>query len=163
MKNKRVLTLAEKQEERAGILFLLPNFIGTTLLIFLPIIITLIMGFSKFSIMTGLSGIKFVGFDNFRKILDNERFLVALKNNIIYTFTTVPLTVILALLLAAVLNKSVQWKGMIRTMFFMPYVSSMVAISVVFNVLFYPYGGPINSILSAIGINNPPGWFIDKD
>ena len=163
MKNRRVLTLAEIQEERAGILFLLPNFIGTTLLIFLPIIITLIMGFSKFNIMTGLFGIKFVGFDNFRKILDNERFLVALKNNIIYTFTTVPLTVILALLLAAVLNRSVHWKGMIRTMFFMPYVSSMVAISVVFNVLFYPYGGPINSILSAIGINNPPGWFIDKD
>ena len=48
-------------------------------------------------------------------------------------------------------------------MFFMPYVSSMVAISTVFNLLFYPNGGPINSILSALGIDNPPGWFIDKD
>lgn len=163
MKNKQGLTLTERQEEKAGYLFLLPNLIGTTLLIFLPILITLIMGFSKFNIMTGLTGIKFVGFDNFIKILDNERFLVALKNNILYTFTTVPLTVILALLLAAVLNKSVLGKGILRTMFFMPYVSSMVAISVVFNVLFYPYGGPINSILSAIGITNPPGWFIDKN
>jgi len=160
---KRHLTLAEKQEERAGYLFLLPNLIGTTILIFLPIVVTLIMGFSKFDIMHGLSGMKFVALDNFKSILENDRFTAALKNNLFYTFTTVPLTVICALILAAVLNRSIYWKGMIRVMFFMPYVSSMVAISVVFNVLFYPNGGPINNILHSIGIKNPPGWFIDKD
>ncbi len=160
---KRQLTLAEKQEERAGYLFLLPNLIGTTILIFLPIMITLVMGFSKFDIMHGLSGMKFVGLHNFKSILENDRFTAALTNNLFYTFMTVPLTVVCALLLAAVLNKSIYGNGVIRAMFFMPYVSSMVAISVVFNVLFYPNGGPINSILQSIGIKNPPGWFIDKD
>lgn len=121
------------------------------------------MGFSKFDIMHGLSGMKFVGLHNFKSILENDRFTAALTNNLFYTFMTVPLTVVCALLLAAVLNKSIYGNGVIRAMFFMPYVSSMVAISVVFNVLFYPNGGPINSILQSIGIKNPPGWFIDKD
>ena len=163
MKQRHKLTLAERKEERAGWLFLLPNLIGTTLLIFTPIVITLVMGFCNYNILTGLKGLKFVGFDNFLSLGENERFVTALKNNVIYTFTTVPLTVILALLLAAVLNRCVFCKGALRAMFFMPYVSSMVAISTVFNLLFYPNGGPINSFLKAIGISNPPGWFIDKD
>lgn len=163
MKQKLRLTKAQIQEERAGYLFLLPNLIGTTLLIFVPIVLTLVMGFSKYNIMTGFRGMEFVGFDNFATLIDNERFWAALKNNILYTFITVPCTVILALILAGVLNKAIYGKGIARAMFFMPYVSSMVAISTVFNLLFYPNGGPINSILSSLGIDNPPGWFIDKD
>ncbi|MFA6775815.1 MAG: sugar ABC transporter permease [Sphaerochaetaceae bacterium] len=160
---KHKLTAAEREEEVAGYLFLLPNFLGTCLLIFLPIFITLTMGFSQYNIVKGLSGMKFVGLKNFASLIYNERFLAALKNNIVYTFTTVPLTVGCALLLAAILNKSIYGKEIARAMFFMPYVSSMVAISVVFNVLFYPNGGPVNGILSALGVKNPPGWFIDKD
>ena len=160
---KHKLTKAQRQEELAGYLFLLPNLIGTSLLIFLPILITLVMGFAKYNIIKGFSGMEFVGLANFKAILGNERFLAALKNNLVYTFTTVPLTVALALVLAGILNKSVYGKGVARAMFFMPYVSSMVAISTVFNMLFYPNGGPINSILTSLGIKNPPGWFIDKD
>ncbi len=159
----RKMTKAEKHEELAGYLFLLPNLLGTTLLIFAPIIITLIMGFSKFNIMLGLGGMEFVGFDNFRALFSNERFSAALKNNILYTFTTVPFTVIFALILAGILNRSIYGRGVARAMFFMPYVSSMVAISTVFNLLFYPNGGPINNVLTMLGVKNPPGWFIDKD
>ena len=98
MKQKLRLTKAQIQEERAGYLFLLPNLIGTTLLIFVPIVLTLVMGFSKYNIMTGFRGMEFVGFDNFATLIDNERFWAALKNNILYTFITVPCTVILALI-----------------------------------------------------------------
>ncbi|QQO09381.1 carbohydrate ABC transporter permease [Breznakiella homolactica] len=159
----RKLTLSERKEERAGYLFILPNLLGIILIIAFPIVFTLVLGFTKWNVMLGFKGMEFVGLDNFIRLFGNERFRAALSNNLMYTFTTVPCTIILALILAGILNQAVYAKGVIRAMFFMPYISSMVAVAVVWNVLLYPNGGPVNSVLQALGVRNLPGWFTDKD
>ncbi len=161
---KSRISKSARSEEIAGYLFLLPNLLGVAGLIMVPVIGSLLLGFANWNLAEGLKGVTFAGFDNFQKLFTDVRFLTALKNNLIYTFTTVPITVVLAVILAAILNKAVYAKPVIRAMLFMPYVSSMVAVSVVWNVLLYPYDGPVNSILKSVfHIQNPPGWFTDKD
>ena len=61
------------------------------------------------------------------------------------------------------LNRSVYLKGLLRGMFFLPYISSGVAVAFVWMLLFQPSHGPINEALSWIGIDSPPGWFADSD
>jgi multiple sugar transport system permease protein len=64
----------------------------------------------------------------------------------------------LALVLGSVLNNHVFGKGFLRLAFYMPHISSMVAISMIWMLLFLPSFGPINNVLRAIGIENPPRW-----
>ena len=59
---------------------------------------------------------------------------------------------------AMILNQKLKGINIFRTVFFFPHVASLVAVAVVWNLLFHPTLGPINNILRAIGVANPPGW-----
>jgi multiple sugar transport system permease protein len=65
------------------------------------------------------------------------------------------------LLLAVIINKHVYLKGFFKVLYFMPFISSVVAVAIVFQVLFHPTMGPINQFLMTLGIDNPPGWIAD--
>ena len=164
MLKKKPSALLIRQEERAGYLFLLPSLIGTTVFIIVPIIMSLALGFTEWNPMKGLAGLDFTGIENFQRMLSDERVRAALCNNLLYSFSYVPLTIGIALVLAALLNKFVFFKVPIRMMVFMPYISSMVSVATVWMVLLYPNNGPVNSILSNVfGISNPPQWFVSSD
>lgn len=162
-KVKRKLTPLERKEERAGYLFMLPNFIGIIIFVLFPTVCSLLLGFAKWNPMKGFSDMKFAGLDNFAKLVEDDRFIASLTNNIIYTIIYVPVTICLALVIAGLLNKYVFCKVPIRLMCFMPYISSIVSVAYVWMILYYPNGGPINSILEAIGISNPPQWLVSTD
>ena len=95
---------------------------------------------------------KFVGLANFAKLLEDETFSISLKNTIYYSVFTVPLTMAAALGLALILNQKLKGINMFRTVFFFPHVASLVAVAVVWNLLFHPTLGPINNILRAMGV-----------
>jgi len=152
-------TKRQLREERAGYLFVIPNFIGIVIFVALPIILSLMLGFTKWNPMQGLSAIEFAGLDNFARMISDERLHAALKNNFVYTFTYVPVSVALALLVAVLLDKYVFMKVPLRLMCFMPYISAMVSVAYVWLILLNPEGGPVNSVLAALGVKNPPGWF----
>lgn len=161
---KKPMTQMMRQEERAGYLFLLPSLIGTTVFIIVPILMSFVLGFTEWNPMLGLEGLDFVGLDNFRTMLSDDRVSAALVNNLIYSFSYVPLTIGIALVLAAFLNKFVFCKIPMRMMIFMPYISSLVSVATVWMVLLYPDNGPVNSILTQFfGVENPPQWFISSD
>ena len=101
---------------------------------------------------------KFVGLENFARLFKDETFIISLKNTVYYSVFTVPHTMAAALELAMNLNQKLKGINIFRTVFFFPHVASLVAVAVVWNLLFHPTLGPINNILSAIGIANPPGW-----
>lgn len=160
MKRTRVkLTRRQRREELTGYLFVIPNFIGILMFVALPIVFSLILGFTKWNPMQGFSAIKFVGLDNFAGMLSDERVKAALINTLVYVVTYVPLSVGLAFVVAVLMNKYVFCKVPLRLMIFMPYISAMVSVAYVWLVLLNPNGGAVNSILKAIGIANPPGWF----
>ena len=80
-----------------------------------------------------------------------------------YTVFHIPLTLVIALGLALLLNRKLKGVAFFRTAAFFPYITSIVAIAVVWNMLFSPEFGPINQALRALGVVNPPGWTASAD
>ncbi|MFJ5624652.1 carbohydrate ABC transporter permease [Peribacillus loiseleuriae] len=152
----------EKKENLTGLLFVSPMLIGVGVLTLLPIIATFLLSFADWNFIMGITQIKWVGLDNFKTLFENEGFLKSVANNLLFLLT-VPFTMIFSLLIAIVIDKHVYMKSFFKVAFFMPYISSIVAIAVVWQVLFNPTDGPINQFLFSIGIENPPTWIADPN
>lgn len=152
----------EKNENVAGLLFVSPMLIGVSVLVLIPILATFVLSFSEWSFITPLSQLQWVGFDNFTRLFKDPVFLKSLLNNAIFILT-VPICMIISLLLAITIDRNVYLKGFFKVAFFMPYISSVVAIAVVWQVLFHPSAGPINQVLMSLGIDNPPKWIADPN
>ncbi|WHY01222.1 sugar ABC transporter permease [Neobacillus sp. DY30] len=152
----------EKSENLTGILFVSPMLIGVSVLVLLPIFATFALSFADWSFITPLSQLKWVGFDNFTRLFEDTVFLKSLRNNAIFVLT-VPICMAISLLIAVTIDRNVYLKGFFKVAFFMPYISSVVAIAVVWQVLFHPSQGPINQVLMSLGIENPPLWIADPN
>ncbi|RJX40411.1 sugar ABC transporter permease [Paenibacillus pinisoli] len=146
------------KENIAGYLFILPNLLGVFFFIVLPLLFSLYLVFMDWDYLKGFGGLTFAGLDNIIRMAKDEYLGRALINNAVFTAVTVPLAMVMGLMLAVVINRFVYLKNMLRTIFFLPYVSSLVAVSIVWSVLYNSRSGPINSFLRDIGIENPPGW-----
>ncbi|PGT84911.1 MULTISPECIES: carbohydrate ABC transporter permease [Bacillaceae] len=152
----------KRTESLAGFLFVSPMLIGVSILVLLPIFATFILSFADWKFIQSIDQLKWVGFNNFIDLMDDKVFLKSLLNNALFIFT-VPICMAFSLLLAVVIDKSVYMKSYFKVAFFMPYISSVVAIAVVWQVLFHPSAGPINQTLMAIGITDPPKWIADPN
>lgn len=148
------------KDNLAGYLFVAPMLIGSTVLIIYPIIASFILSLTDWNFVSGLEGANFVGFSNFVTLFHDPVFLKGLVNNFLLLMV-VPIGLFVSLVLAVIINKSVYFKDSFKAIYFMPYISSTVAIALVFQVLFHPTDGPINQILSSFGIENVPGWIAD--
>lgn len=144
-----------------GYSFVLPNFIGYFIFVFLPVIFTFVLCVMKWD--GSDAPMKFVGLQNFVKLFHDSGFIISLKNTLVYAVWTVPLTMVAALLIAVLLNSKIKGIIRFRTAFFFPYVASLVAVGAVWNMLFQPEFGPINEFLKFIGIQNPPRWCASTD
>ncbi|MDP4097388.1 sugar ABC transporter permease [Paenibacillus sp. P96] len=149
-------------ETLAGLLFVGPMLLGVTILVLLPIIATIVLSFADWNFVAGWDGIRWVGFGNFENLLKDEAFVRSVRNNIVFLLT-VPVYMLISMVLAVLINKNVYWKGYFKVAYFMPYISSIVAVAIVWQVLFQPSYGPINEFLKAIGIANPPKWIADPN
>lgn len=147
-------------ETITGYMFIAPLAIGLLVLTLIPIILSLIISFTSWSLVQGVKGIKFIGMKNFVVLFHDPVFLKSLSNNFIFILV-VPTTMALALLLAIIINKNVYWKDLFKVVYFMPYISSIVAVAIVCQVLFHPEYGPINETLKTLGMANPPKWLAD--
>lgn len=141
-----------------GYSFILPSLIGFFLFMAYPLLNSLFLSFMDWNMFKGLSGSKFIGFENYVDAFNNEYFLAGIKNNLLFVFMAVPALIVTSLILANLLNMDVIGRGWLRTMYFMPYIATITAAAVVFSALFHPEFGPINGVLRSIGIKNPPLW-----
>jgi multiple sugar transport system permease protein/alpha-1,4-digalacturonate transport system permease protein len=140
--------------------FILPNFIGFGALTLVPIIVLFYMSMTNWNVFGKAD---FVGIANFQRLFGDGSFKIAVWNTLYYSVLHIPLTFVVALGLALVLNSKLRGVAFFRTAAFFPYITSIVAIAVVWNLLFSPDYGPINEILRFIGIQNPPGWLTSTD
>lgn len=139
--------------------FLIPNFLGFAIFTLIPLVFAMALSFFNWN---GANIIQFNGIDNFVKMFtSDDDFKTSLLNTVLYVVGTVPLTMVCSLLLAVLLNKSSRGVKAFRAVFFFPYVSSIVAVGAVWNLIFSPELGPLNQYLVSIGIHNPPGWLSD--
>lgn len=155
---RRKMSRIEKKENIAGWLFISLNLIGYFLFKLIPILLAGGLSFAKWNIASDISTIKFVGLDNFIKMFSDDVFLASVRNTLVYTLIMVPVAIFLSLIFAVILDKYVYGKGMLRLAFYLPNISSMVAVSIVWMILFLPAYGPINSFLASLGIKNLPRW-----
>lgn len=133
----------------------MPNFIGFAVFTLLPVLFSFGLSFCEWD---SAHPIKFVGLQNFLQLLKDDTFRISLKNTIYFTIGTVPLTIVLSLGMSLLINQKIKGQVIFRSIFFFPYVASLVAICVVWNLLFNPDMGPVNSLLSALGVKNLPRW-----
>jgi multiple sugar transport system permease protein len=140
--------------------FILPNLLGFAIFTLVPMVFSLALALMSWD---GANQVSWVGLENFKNLLDDSTFKIALKNTFWYVGGTVPLTMICSLGLAVLLNQPIRGRNIFRTIYFFPYVASLVAVAVVWNMLFFPSAGPVNEFLRAIGVENPPRWSASVD
>ncbi|MCK9600370.1 MULTISPECIES: carbohydrate ABC transporter permease [unclassified Sphaerochaeta] len=140
--------------------FIAPNFIGFAIFTLVPIVFAVVLAFLHWD---GSNPMEWAGLANFSELLDDDQFKAALKNTIVYTAGTVPLTLLASLFLAVILNQGIKARNFFRTVIFFPYIASLVAVAAVWNMIFNPSKGPVNMLLYALGFENVPGWAADKD
>lgn len=158
------LTSSRKRAIRSnltGYAFILPNLIGYTVFVFIPVLFSFVM--SVMSWDGSQHPMKFVGLQNFADIFGDKVFMGSLAHTLTYALMTVLPTLVMALLLAVLLNSKIKGVAIFRTAFYFPYIASIVAVGAVWNMLFQPDFGPVNEFLKWIGIANPPRWVVDKD
>jgi len=159
---KRRKRSTQWREDLAGYTFVGPMVLGLFVFTLFPILASFFLSFTNWNFVAGFSKTKFVGFDNFARLLHDDIFIKSIGNNLILIIV-VPITLILSLLLAVVIDKKIYFKSVFKVVYFIPYISSIVAVAIVFQVLFHPSYGPINQTLQALGMANPPKWIADPD
>ena len=154
----------KKKEALAGWLFLAPALVVFLALVIIPIIMSFLLSFADWNFLSGLGGLKWCGLDNFEKLFTVDRkFIMALTNTLLYAVITAPVSILIALILAYLLNNKVYFKKFNRMCFFIPYISSMVALTAVFR-FFFRSDGPINAILMQIfHITEVPNWLTSTE
>ncbi|MCX7520892.1 sugar ABC transporter permease [Microbacterium sp. STN6] len=135
--------------------FILPNFLGFALFTLIPVIAAFVLAFMHWDAYNPPT---WAGIDNFVRLVGDSNFHVAFTNTVLYALGHVPLTLALSLGLALLLNQKLKGIAFFRVAIFFPYITSLVAIAIVWNMLFDPINGPINQFLHMIGIANAPGW-----
>lgn len=144
IKVKRTLTSREKNEFLWGWAFILPTMIGLIVLNIYPIIKTIYESFFK----TGDfgKGNIFVGLANYRRVLTDPEVWQSLLNTFKYAIVEVPFSLIIALVLAVLLNRKMKGRTIYRTIFFLPMVAAPAAIAMVWRWLFNSEFGLLNNV-----------------
>lgn len=140
--------------------------LGLILVFFvLPVIGALVLSFSDFDIYAlGDPGkLRWIGLSNYRQLLNDSRFWVAMKNTGYFALVGGPLSMVVSLSAALLVNhRHLPLRGLWRTALFLPVVTTLVAVAVVWRYLYHPRYGALNAALSQFGID-PIDWLGDPD
>lgn len=100
------------------------------------------------------------GLTNYIELIHDDIFITSLINTLVYTIAVVPITILLAMVLSVLVDKFCFAKLPIRLAMLMPYISNVVAVAIVW-VMMYSSFGPVTLLVKAFGIENPPQWLAD--
>lgn len=132
--------------------FLLPNFIGFLIFILFPVLASFGLSFAQWDL---LGDISWIGLSNYQELISDKIFIQVLWNTIYFTVGTVPFGIIISLFLAIALNQKIIGVKFYRGAYFLPVISSTVAVAVVWQWLYNPEFGLLNYILDLFGISGP--------
>jgi multiple sugar transport system permease protein len=142
-----------------GVLFAMPWILGFCVFLAYPLVSSLYYSFTNFSV---LRPPHWIGVENYKELLGDEVFHIALKNTFVFALGAVPLATVAAIGLAMLLNTKVRGMSFYRTIFFVPSLVPMVALGVLWLWVFNGEYGLLNEGLRTIGFH-PPNWLSDPD
>lgn len=147
----------ESRRSWRGYLFVLPAFVIIMIFRLYPILQAMRMSLYQW----GIAGpLQFIGLKNFAKIFVDPKFYQSLGNTFWYVIFVVPLTILLSLFFASLLNLNIRFRSLYRTVYYLPVVTSIVAISVVWKWIFNADRGLLNAVLGSVGVS-PVHWLND--
>ena len=147
-------------EAITGYLFILPQMLGFLILVLVPLVMVFVYSFESRNLLFGNMG--FAGLENYKTLVKDDLFFMTLKNTIIFSLGVVPLNLVLSLALALYLGANAAGAKIVRSVIFLPVITSGVAWAIVFKYLFQGGdAGPINYLLSFVGVEGP-NWLHEK-
>ena len=147
----------------AGFWFVMPALLLIALFFFVPVMAALVLSFTDFDIyvLGDFSTLRFVGFDNYIRIMRDPLFWLALRNTLYFVLIGGSLSVIFSLSVALLVNHGlVMLRGLFRTLLFLPVVTTLVAVAVVWRYLYHQRYGVLNWLLEQFGVA-PIDWLGD--
>jgi len=154
---------AERRERRAAAFFLAPWFLGFSIFVFGPVYLTLCLSFADWSALEPLDEARFAGLGNFIRLFgEDPLFFQAVKVTGLYVLLSVPLQLGLALGLAMLLDRPLPFRGVFRTLIYLPSLVSGVAMTVLWGWIFDRNGGLLNRGLALFGLSGPD-WLGNTD
>lgn len=149
--NKKTKSKLYKDEHRAAFLFVLLPVLGFILFSLIPLITSVYASFTNWN---GLGQMNFIGFDNYKKLFQDSYFYKTLSNTV-FLMLGIPIGLILSFLLASALNRKIKGTTVFRTIYYIPVVSSLAAISILWQWAYNGDFGLVNQVLNIFGIDGP--------
>ena len=146
-----------KDDSRWAWLMLAPNVIGFIMFMLIPVIATFVLSFTKYDM---LKPAKFIGINNYVTMFKDPIVWQVPGNTLLYTLLTVPVGMCISLLLAVMLDQKIAFRRFYRAAFFLPSITSMVVVAIVWQWIYNPEFGLLNYFLSLFGIKGPK-WLLD--
>ncbi|MCL6633091.1 MAG: sugar ABC transporter permease [Alicyclobacillus herbarius] len=135
-------------------IFIGPSFIGLLAFLLLPALAAIVISFFDWNMLTRP---KFIGLQNYVSIFHNKAALQAMLITVYYVVLNIPIQTVLAILLALLLNRRIRGMAFFRAVYVLPWLAAPVAISVVWQWIFDPTSGVLNSFLQVFGVSKQ-GW-----
>jgi len=155
--------MAMQRRDNLAWLFVAPALAAIALFLFVPVFASLLLSFTDFDIyaVADLRRLRFVGFANYQTLLTEPLFWQALRNTLYYVAVGGPLSVAASLAAALLVNaRLARFRPLFRTALFLPVVTTLVAIAVVWRYLYHPRIGLFNHVLAGFGVA-PIDWLGD--
>jgi multiple sugar transport system permease protein len=149
--------MLERQSNVRAWLYLSPALLLLSVFTFYPLFNAFFLAFLEdYEFLLGTAS-GFTLFGNFAKVFKDPDFAIAMKNTLVITFVSVPISVIVALLISVALNSITKLQSFLQTVFFLPYVTNAIAIGMAFSFIFHTDYGLLNTTLGWIGVD-PINW-----
>ena len=146
------------ERRRAAAWMLAPALVHLTIWIGIPTVATFVLAFTNYDVLAGT--ISWAGLSNFREIFSDPTWNLSIWHTVVYTFFTVPVAMVIAVVIAVLLNNNLRGRAWYRAAFFLPHITATVAIALVWMWMFEPNIGLFNAVLDLVGIRGP-AWLSD--
>lgn len=133
-----------KNDGLTALIFILPAVLGTLIFIVIPVIFSFSLSFMDWDL---LSPMKFVGLSNFKDVLTDSTFVQVLVNTFVFAIASSVFAVIIPLVLACILNTKIRGSNFYKTAYFLPFITPMIVIAIVWQWVFDPNIGLLNQAL----------------
>ncbi len=141
-------------------LFVLPTIVGLLVFRLGPVVVAAAASFTRWNVQTPP---QFLGLNNYSELIGSETFWLIFRNTILFTIIFVPGVMVLSLFMAVVVNQKLRGIAFFRGLFFLPYITAMVAVAMVWNWIFATRFGVLNyALINFFNISNPPAWLADR-
>nr|BFE81148.1 hypothetical protein GCM10020093_037490 [Planobispora longispora] len=143
-----------------GLAWVVPALVLVGVFVYLPLVQNLQFSTLEWDIYSGSR--EYIGFDNYRRLLDDPVFWSSFGNNLLYAVISIAVQVFGALVLAALIEsiRSERWRRSLRAIYFVPSAISLTVAGLLFYFIYEPSLGPLNHLLRAVGLGSWPrrGW-----